>query len=142
MRAILPAFSKLEPGIPAPALAYEPTAWDYLAIAGREFEAGNVQEGADRLWDAAAHTLTSVAREKGWDIAGTHPDNLYPIAERLAEVDAQEGEILLTEFSCARYYQYQVGYGYFDLEDGDDAYAMRLIRQFIERVDRLSAGHG
>ena len=142
VRAILPAFSKLEPGIPAPEPAYEPTAWDYLAIAGREFEAGNAQEGADRLWDAAVHTLTAVAREKGWAIAGTHPDDLYPIAERLAEVDVQEGEILLTEFSCARYYQYQVGYGYFDLEDGDDAYAMRLVRKFIERVNRLSAGHG
>ena len=142
VRAILPAFSKLEPGIPAPAPAYEPTAWDYLAIAGREFEAGNVQEGADRLWDAAVHTLKSVAREKGWDIAGNTSDDLAPVVKRLAAVANWEKEILLSEFSSAEYYPDKARFGYFDLEDGDDAYAMRLMRQFIERVNRLSANHG
>ena len=142
VRAILPAFSKLEPGIPAPEPAYEPTAWDYLAIAGREFEAGNAQEGADRLWDAAAHTLKSVAQEKGWDIAGNTSDDLAPVVKRLAAVTDWEKEILLSEFSSAEYYPDKARFGYFDLEDGDDAYAMRLMRQFIERVNRLSANHG
>ena len=143
VRAILPAFSKLAPGISAPASPpAHPTAEDYLAIAAREFAAGNVQQGADRLWDAAVHTLKSIAQEKSWPIAGAHPDDLYPIVERLAAVDDWEKEVLLSEFSSVRYYPDKVRYGYFDLADGDDAYAKRTVHNFIERVTRLSADHG
>lgn len=39
------------------------TASDYLAMADREFAAGNALSGAERLWDAAALTLKTVAQE-------------------------------------------------------------------------------
>ena len=139
VRAILPAFSRLEPGGSAPEPTPAPTASDYLAIADREFEAGNAQQGVERLWDAVAHTLKSVAQERGWAIADA---DLYPVVERLAAMDEKVGEMLLSGFSSAEYYPYKVRYGYFDLDDGDDVEARRIIRNFIDRVKRLSNSDG
>ena len=139
VRAILPAYCQRDAGSAMPEPAQLPTTQDYLAMADREFEAGNAQQGVERLWDAATHELKAVARQKGWPIDEA---DLYPIAERLAAMDSQVGEALLSGFSSARYYPDKVRYGYFDLDDGDDVEARRIIRNFIDRVKRLSNGDG
>ena len=138
-RAILPAFCKSDAGgvtLPAEGL---PTAQIYLAVADREFEAGNAQKGADRLWEAAKHTLMDIARRKDWQIAGDDGDAMLDVAERLAAMDANEGEILLSYFSSARYYPDKVRFGFFDLQDGDGADALRIVRGFIDEAERLAS---
>lgn len=116
-----------------------PTAQIYMGIAAREFEAGNAQAGADRLWDAAKHTLKEIARREDWRIDGDDGDTMLEVAERLAETDVNGGEILLSHFSSARYYPDKVRFGFFDLEDGDGNDALRIVRRFIDEAERLAS---
>ena len=138
-RAIFPGFCKQDSGsmiLPSESL---PTAQIYMGVAAREFEAGNAQAGADRLWDAAKHTLMEIARRNDWQIDGDDGDAMLDAAERLAETDANGGEILLSHFSSARYYPDKVRFGFFDLEDGDGNDALRIVRRFIDEAERLAS---
>ena len=137
-RAMFPGFCKQGSGeavLPAEGL---PTAQIYMGVAAREFEAGNAQAGADRLWDAAKHTLMDIARRKDWQIAGDDGDAMLDVSEWLAAMDANGGEILLSHFSSARYYPDKVRFGFFDLEDGDGDDALRIVRRFIDEAERLA----
>ena len=42
------------------------TALDFLAASDEEFERGDILQGAEKLWGAAAHAIMSVAQEQGW----------------------------------------------------------------------------
>ena len=139
VRAILPAFCQPDTGgvaLPSEGL---PTAQIYMGVAAREFDAGNAQAGADRLWDAAVQTLKEIARRKDWQIDGDDGDTMLEVAERLAETDASRGEILLSHFSSVRYYPDKVRFGFFDLEDGDGNDALRIVRRFIDEAERLAS---
>ena len=139
VRAILPAFCQPDAGgavLPAEGL---PTAQIYLAVADREFEAGNAQEGANMLWEAAKHALGEAARERGWRIDEDDPDGMLTVSERLAELlDESDGEVLLSRFSSAQYYPDKVRYGFFDLDDGDDVDARRIVGNFVAQVEQLA----
>ena len=138
-RALFPGFCKQDSGravLPPEGL---PTAQIYMGVAAREFEAGNAQAGADRLWDAAKHTLMDIARRKDWQIDGEDGDAMLDVAERLAKTDAKGGEILLSHFSSARYYPDKVSFGFFDLGDGDGDDALRIVRRFIDEAERLAS---
>ena len=111
------------------------TASDYLDMADREFAAGNALPGAERLWDAVALTLKTVAQDQGWPVP---EDDLYPIVERLGAGDEQMSELLVSGFSSAEYYPDKVRYGYFDIADGDDIDAKRIIHNFIDLVTRAA----
>jgi hypothetical protein len=39
------------------------TAEDFLAASDREFAAGDVLQASEKLWGAAAHAITAVAKE-------------------------------------------------------------------------------
>ncbi len=139
VRAILPAFCQPDAGgavLPPEGL---PTAQIYMGVAAREFDAGNAQAGADRLWDAAKHTLMDIARRKDWQIDGDDGDAMLDVAERLAKTDVNGGEILLSHFSSASYYPDKVRFGFFDLEDGDGNDALRIVRRFIDEAERLAS---
>ena len=41
-------------------------ALDFLAASDQEFERGDVLQGAEKLWGAAAHAIMSVAQDQGW----------------------------------------------------------------------------
>ncbi len=41
-------------------------ALDFLAASDEEFERGDVLQGAEKLWGAAAHAVMSAAQERGW----------------------------------------------------------------------------
>ena len=139
VRAILPAFCQLDAGGATLSQESLPTAQIYMGVAAREFEAGNAQAGADRLWDAAKRTLMEIARRNDWQIDGDDGDAMLDAAERLAETDANGGEILLSHFSSARYYPDKVRFGFFDLEDGDGDDALRIVRRFIDEAERLAS---
>ena len=39
---------------------------DFLATSDHEFEIGDVVQGAEKLWGAAAHAIMAVAQEREW----------------------------------------------------------------------------
>ena len=139
VRAILPAYSERAPDRAAPAAAVPLTASDYLAMADREFAAGNALPGAERLRDAVMLTLKTVAQDQGWPVP---EDDLYPIVERLGAQNEQVSELLVSGFSSAEYYPDKVRYGYFDIADGDDVDALRIIRNYIDLLTSVTNGDG
>ena len=42
------------------------TAGDFLAAADREFDAGDILQGSEKLWGAASHALIAAAQKRGW----------------------------------------------------------------------------
>ena len=43
------------------------TAREFLVASDREFAAGDLIQGSEKLWGAAAHAVIAVAQERGWD---------------------------------------------------------------------------
>ena len=41
-------------------------ALDFLAVSDEEFERGDVLQGAEKLWGAAAHAVMAAAQEREW----------------------------------------------------------------------------
>ncbi len=111
------------------------TAQDYLDAADREFENADALAATEHLWAAMNHTLKTVAAIKGWDYDG---DDLYPMVEKIAKMDEQVGEILLSSYAAVEGYPGKVHYGYFVWEDGDSHRMLRVVREFINEVQRLT----
>ena len=59
------------------------TAQDFLSASDREFDAGDVLQGSEKLWGAAAHAVMAVAQQRGWRF-GDHRA-LQAAANRLAD---------------------------------------------------------
>ena len=58
-------------------------ALDFLAASDQEFERGDVLQGAEKLWGAAAHSIMSIAQEREWPHESHR--SLKNAAERIAE---------------------------------------------------------
>ena len=111
------------------------TAQDYLDAADREFENADALAATENLRAAMIHALKSVAVRKGWDYDG---DDLYPVVEKIAKMDEQVGDILLSSYAAAEGYPEKVHYGRFVWEDGDSHRMLRVVREFISEVQRLT----
>ncbi len=59
------------------------TAREFLLAADRELADGDVLQGSEKLWGAAAHAVMAVAQERGWPF-GDHR-SLNMAAQRLTE---------------------------------------------------------
>ena len=60
-----------------------PTAQDFLTKSDGYFAEGDVLQGSEKLWGAAAHAVMAVAQERGWDF-GSHYA-IRQVALRLAD---------------------------------------------------------
>lgn len=111
------------------------TAEDYLDAADREFENADALAATEYLWSAVTQTLKTVADQHGW---AYDADDLYPVVEEIAKMDAQVGEVLLANYFLAKSFPNKVHYGNFKMEDGDSHWALRLTTEFIHTVKNLS----
>ena len=111
------------------------TAQDYLDAADREFEDANALAGTENLWAAITHTLKAVADKNGWDYDA---DDLYPVVEKVAKMDEQVGEVLLSSYGAAEGYPNLVRAGYLRIEDGDTHWARRVAHEFIGTVKEMA----
>ena len=107
-----------------------------LLAADREFENGDALGATEHLWAAITHTLATVANAKGW---AYDAGDLYPVMKRLAEGDAQTGDILEGIYAAAGGHPGLVRAECFRFEDGDTHRARRLAREFIDTVLALAA---
>lgn len=115
---------------------------EYLAVADREFAAGNPLPATERLWDAVVCTLSAVAQHNGWP--HSNRDELYDVAVRLNELDDDEDEPLLSGFSAMEYQPDKVRYGFFVPagESADDArlmvnWVIGMVKELDARNDHL-----
>ena len=59
------------------------TAQDFLEASDREFAAGDVLQGSEKLWGAASHPVIAAAQQRGWAY-GKH-QALKSVVRRLYE---------------------------------------------------------
>lgn len=104
------------------------TAQDFLAASDAEFDAGDILQGSEKLWGAAAHAVMAIAQQRGWRF-GDHRA-LRAAANRLA--DELREPILASNFSVAEKFHANFYHDFMqDFEiDGD----REKVRDFINRV--------
>ena len=101
---------------------------EFLAASDEEFERGDVLQGAEKLWGAAAHAVMSVAQERDWDY-GSHR-SLKNAVVRLAE--ECDDPLIQSNFLAAE--KFHRHFYHDSMEDwGRDA-DRPLVREFVERV--------
>ena len=107
------------------------TARDFLEAADREFAAGDVLQGSEKLWGAASHAVIAAAQQRGWSY-GKH-GNLKTAVRRLYQESGDE--LLPRDFSIAEKFH---GNFYHDfMEEYEVAEDRPFVRGFVERVLRL-----
>lgn len=107
---------------------HKETAREFLVASDREFEAGDVLQGSEKLWGAATHALMAVAQEEGQDY-GSHRE-LKRAAERLSE--ERNDSLIRSGFGVAEKFHANFYHGFMeDFQiDGD----RRTVREFVERL--------
>ena len=85
-------------------------------------------KACEKLWQAAAHAITAVAQQRGWECSNTHA--LHKAARRLA--DELDEEILFLQFDTADTFRINVEYDF--LEDFQLKGNRKDVRLFVERV--------
>ncbi len=104
------------------------TAREFLEAVSGEFAAGDLLQGSEKMWGAAAHAVMAVAQQRGWSY-GKH----YAIkvaARRLAE--EQNDPALRTGFAMAEHFHANF---YHDFMENDTIEDSRpVVTDFVERV--------
>ena len=107
------------------------TARDFLEAADREFGAGDVLQGSEKLWGAASHAVIAAAQQRGWPY-GKH-GNLKVAVRRLYQ---ESGDELLTrDFTIAE--QFHANFYHDFMEDFQIEEARPFVQDFVDRVLRL-----
>ena len=104
------------------------TALDFLAKSDRYFADGDRLQGSEKLWAAAAHAITAVARQRGWPYAG--PDDLNRSVKRLA--DDLDEPLLSSWFASVKMFRDNVEFDY--MEEFQLKSARPRARHFIDRM--------
>ena len=104
------------------------TAQGFLAASDSEFAAGDILQGSEKLWGAAAHAVMAIAQQRGWRF-GDHRA-LRAAANRLA--DELREPILASNFSVAEKLHANFYHDFMqDFEIHDDR---QKVRDFVNRV--------
>ena len=101
------------------------TAQDLLAASDREFAAGDVLQASEKLWGAAAHAITAVAKQRGLE-HGTHR-TMINSARQIA--DEVEDERLRSGVLAAQHFHSNFYNGTMEPEDVE--YARPLVHRYV-----------
>ena len=105
---------------------------DFLATSDHEFEIGDVQQGAEKLWGAAAHAIMVVAQEREWPYQSHR--SLKNAAIKLA--NEREDPLIEAHFAVAEKCHIYFYHGI--MEEWELDADRRLARDFVLRVLALS----
>ena len=104
------------------------TAKDFLEVSEREFAAGDVLQGSEKLWGAAAHVVMAAAQQRGWPY-GKH-GNLKTVAQRLYR---ETGDSIFREgFSTAE--KFHANYYHDFMEDFQMVEDRPVVHEFVSRM--------
>ena len=104
------------------------TAQGFLAASDREFDAGDVLQGSEKLWGAAAHAVMAVAQQRGWRF-GDHRA-LRDAATRLA--DELDEPILASNFSVAE--KFHANFYHDFMQDFEIPGDREQVRYFVNSI--------
>ena len=104
------------------------TAQDFLTKSDSYFAEGDVPQGSEKLWGAAAHAVMAVAQERGWDY-GSHYA-IRQVALRLA--DEMEDERISLGLGVAE--KFNANFYHNFMEDSGLDMNRPLAQRFVERM--------
>ena len=105
------------------------TAQDFLAVADDEFAAGDMLQGSEKMWGAAAHAVMAVAQQRGWHF-GSH-GALRIAVRRLAEESGDRA--LPGGFGTAERFHANFYHDFMERDDDFD-FTKDIVRDFVARV--------
>lgn len=104
------------------------TAQDFLSRSDRYFSEGDLLQGSEKLWGAAAHAIMAVARYRNWKL-GRHMD-LREDAEELAK--ELEEPVLFQHFKIAEKFHANYYHGFMDAINIESL--RPYVHRFVQRV--------
>ena len=104
------------------------TAQDFLTKSDGCFAEGDVLQGSEKLWGAAAHAVMAMAQERGWDF-GSHYA-IRQVALRLA--DEMEDERISLGLGVAE--KFHANFYHNFMEDSELDMNRPLAQRFVERI--------
>lgn len=104
------------------------TAQDFLAASDSEFASGDISQGSEKLWEAAARAVMAAAQQRGWRF-GDHR-SLKVAADRLA--DEWREPILAVQFSVAE--KFHANFYHDFMQDYEIERDRPSVHLFVHRV--------
>ena len=104
------------------------TAQDFLLKSDSYFAEGDVLQGSEKLWGAAAHSVMALAQERGWDY-GSHY-HLAQTVERISE--ERDDRALRAEFGVAQ--KFHANFYHNFMEDFQLDVDRPVVRGFVESI--------
>ena len=104
------------------------TAQDFLTKSDSYFAEGDVLQGSEKLWGAAAHSVMALAQERGWDY-GSHYA-IRQVALRLA--DEMEDERISLGLGVAE--KFNANFYHNFMEDSELDMNRPLAQRFVGRI--------
>ncbi len=108
------------------------TALDFLTASDEEFERGDVLQGAEKLWGAAAHSIMSIAQEREWHHESHR--SLKNAAIKLS-AEAQDPSIEHLFLAAEKFHRH---FYHDSMEDWERESDIPLVHDFVRRVLALS----
>ncbi len=107
------------------------TAHDFIDKSDSYFAKGDVLQGSEKTWAAAAHIVMAAAQQRGWDF-GTHR-SLKIAVRRLA----QECNDPYLELAFGVAEKFHANFYYKFMEDFEYAEDRPKVRHFVQRMQLL-----
>ena len=101
------------------------TAQDFLEASDREFAAGDVLQASEKLWGAAAHAITAVAKQRGME-HGTHRTMINSARQIADEMNDSELRLGISEAQ-----HFHSNFYSRTMEDEDVAYGRPLVHRYV-----------
>ena len=101
---------------------------EFLMASDEEFARGDVLQGAEKLWGAAAHAVMSVAQGRGWDY-GSHRSLKNAVVRLVEEYDDQ---LINAGFLAAE--KFHRHFYHDSMEDWERDADRPLVHEFVERL--------
>ncbi len=108
------------------------TARHFLVAADREFAGGDLVQGSEKLWGAAAHAVMAVAQQRGWPHRSHR--SLKNAVLRLAEEHTEP--LIASDFLAAE--KFHRNFYHDDMEDYERDADRPIVRRFVARMLELA----
>lgn len=110
---------------------YLQSAQDFLDASDREFAAGDVRQGSEKLYGAANQVLTAIAKRRGWGYE-SHRD-MKNATQRLA--DEYNTEAIITGFTAAEKFHKNFFHG--AMEEYEIAIDRPSVHAYVRRLTAI-----
>lgn len=104
------------------------TAREFLIASDREFDEGDVLQGAEKLWGAAAHAVMAIAQDRGW------PHTSHQSLKQAVVRIAGERDDLVLQASFAAAEKFHRHFYHDSMEEWERDADRPLVKHFVERM--------